>query len=140
MHTVDFGSFGSSGLSPRGDDLGLGTLLTDVEVEGGRRDFVEEDRARLEDFRGIVGDIGDLAAGEEGLLVIKTSWVGGMGVLDGRWPRSNGKAGNGLMGIGIGIGCEAPSRIVCGGECCGALGVSVILRSSISSNSSIVGK
>lgn len=97
-------------MSPRGDDLGLGALLTDVE--GGRRDFVEEERARLEGFRGIVGDIGDLAVGEEGLLPVKTSCVEGMGVLDGRWLRSNGKAGNGLMGIGIGIGCEAPSKIV----------------------------
>ena len=67
---------------------------------------------RLEGFRGIVGDSGDLAAGEEGLLAINTSWVGGIGVLDGRWARSNGTAGNGLVGIGMGIGCEAPFEIV----------------------------
>ena len=34
---------------------------------------MEEEGARLEGLRGIVGDIGDLAAGEEGLLPIKTS-------------------------------------------------------------------
>lgn len=141
MHTVDFGSFGSSGLSVRGDDPGLETLPRDVE--GARRGFAEEERARLEGFRGTVGDSRGLAAGEEGLLPIKTSWVGGMGVLDGRWARSKGKAGNGLVGIGIGIGCEAPLGTASEGGRCGTLGLrllSVILRLSISSSSSIVGK
>ena len=90
-----------------------------------------------------MGDSGDLPAGEEGLLLIKTSWVGGMGVLDGRWARSKGRAGNGLVGIGIGIGCEVPFLTVSEGGCCGAPGsgpLSVILRLSISSSSSIVGK
>jgi len=51
-------------------------------VEGVRKLFVEE--VRLVGLRGTVGDSGDLAAGEDGLLPISTSWVGGMGVLDGR--------------------------------------------------------
>jgi hypothetical protein len=80
-------------------------------IEGARRGFMGEERERPESFRGAVGDSGDLGAGEEGLLLISTSWVGGMGVLDGRWARSKGKAGNDLVGIGIGIGCEAPFGI-----------------------------
>lgn len=93
-------------MSIRGDDPGLEMLPRDVE--GVSRDFMGEDRERLEAFRGTVGDSGGLGTGEEGLLAINTSWVGGMGVLDGRWVRSKCKAGNGLVGIGIGIGCEAP--------------------------------
>ena len=71
MHTGDFGSFGSSGLSGRGDDPGLGTLPKDVEGTG--RGLTDEVRARLEDFRGTAGDGSGLAAGEEGLLPINTS-------------------------------------------------------------------
>ena len=66
-----------------------------------------EERESIEG-RDIVGDNGSFGTGEVGLLPISTSWVGGMGVLDGRWARSKGKAGNGLVGIGIGIGDEAP--------------------------------
>lgn len=47
------------------------------------------------------------------------------------------------MGIGIGIGCEVPLGIVSEGGCCGVLGLrplSVIVRLSMSSSSSIVGK
>lgn len=110
MHTVDFGSFGSSCLSIRGDDPELEILLRDVE--GAMRGFAGEERERLESFRGPVGDSGGRAAGEVGLLPINTSWVGGMGVLDGRCARSKGMAGNGLVGIGMGIGCEAPFWIV----------------------------
>ena len=104
VHTVDFGSFGSSCLSVPGDDPGLELLPNEVEDERGG--FVEVERDRVEDFRGTVGDSGDLAAGEGGLLPINTSWVGGMGVLDGRWARSKGMAGNCLMGIGTVICCE----------------------------------
>lgn len=67
----DIGSFGSSGLSARGDDPGLEMLPRDVE--GARRDFVGEERERLEGFRGTEGDSGCLGAGEVGLLLIKTS-------------------------------------------------------------------
>lgn len=70
-----------------------------------------EVKERLEGPRGRVGDSGDLAIGEVGLLPVNTSWVGGMGVLDGRWARSKGMAGNGFMGIGMGIGCGAPFGI-----------------------------
>lgn len=104
---VDFGSFGSSCLSGRGDDTGVAVLPRDVEGRG--RGFTDEERERLEGFR---GDGGGLATGEEGLLPISTSWVGGMGVLEGRWERSKGKAGNGLVGIGIGTGCEVPFGMV----------------------------
>lgn len=110
MHTGDFGGFGSSCLSGRGDDPGLGALPRDVEGTG--RGLTDEGGARLEGFRGTVGDGGGLAAGEEGLLPINTSWVGGIGVLDGRWERSKGKAGNGLVGTGMGIGCEVPFGMV----------------------------
>ena len=91
-------------MSVRGDEPELGTLPRDVE--GGRTGFMGEERERLESFLGVVGDSGGLGAGEEGLLLINTSWVGGMGVLDGRCARSKGKAGNDF--VGIGIGCDAP--------------------------------
>ena len=71
LHTVDFGSFGSSGLSVRGDDTGLGRLPRDVE--GAKMGFMGEERERLEGLRGIVGDIPGLAAGVGGLLPISTS-------------------------------------------------------------------
>lgn len=95
-------------MSVRGDDPGLGVLLSGVE--DARSGFIGEERERIEG-RDTVGDSGSLGAGEVGLLPINTSWVGGMGVLDGRWARSKGKAGNGLVGIGIGIGDEAPFGI-----------------------------
>jgi hypothetical protein len=139
VHTVDFGSFGSSGFSVPGDDPGLELLPGGVE----RRGFVEDERDRLEGFRSTVGDSGDLAAGEGGLLPINTSWVGGIGVLDGRWARSKGMEGNCLMGIGTGIGSEAPFGTSSRTGCCNVLGpcsLSVTLRFSISSSSSIVGK
>jgi hypothetical protein len=69
-------------LSVPGDDPGL--ELLPIDVDGVRRGFAEDERARLEGFRGVVGDSGVLGLGEEGLLPINTSWVGGMGVLDGR--------------------------------------------------------
>jgi hypothetical protein len=65
-----------------------------------------EERERLEGFRGVVGDSGGLWVGEEGLLPMNVSWVGGIGVLDGRWARSKGTAGNDLVETGIGIGCD----------------------------------
>lgn len=68
---VDFGNFGSSCLSVPGDDPGLELLPRDVEEV--RRGFEEDERARLEGLQGTVGDSGDLAAGEEGLLPINTS-------------------------------------------------------------------
>jgi len=73
---------------------------------------MEEERERLEGPRGAVRDNGDLGAGEVGLLPINTSWVGGMGVLDGRWARSKGKAGNDLVEIGMGIGGEVSLGMV----------------------------
>lgn len=97
-------------MSVRGDDPELEMLVRDVE--GATRGFAGEERERLESFRGTVGDSGGLAAGEEGLLTINTSWVGGMGVLDGRCARSKGIAGNDLVGIGIGMGCDAPLWMV----------------------------
>jgi len=97
-------------LSVRGDGTGLEILLRGVE--GVRRGFTRgEERERLEG-RDTRGDSGNLGTGEEGLLPISTSWVGGMGVLDGRWARSKGMAGNGLVGTGMGIGCEAPFGMV----------------------------
>lgn len=106
MHSVDFGSFGSSCLSTPGDEPGLELLPTDVEVD--RRGLAEDERDGLEGVRSTVGDSGGLAGGEGGLLPIKTSWVGGMGVLDGRWAKSKGMTGKCLMGIGTGIGGETP--------------------------------
>lgn len=42
-----------------------------------------------------------------------------MGVLDGRWARSKGIAGKGLVGNGMGIGCETPFEVFSrGGGCC----------------------
>ena len=71
VHTVDFGSFGSSCFSVPGDDPGLELLPSDVEEE--RRGFAGDERDRLERFCGTVGDSGGLAAGEGGLLPINTS-------------------------------------------------------------------
>ena len=71
VHTVDFGSLGSSCLSMPGDDPGLGFLPG--SVEGGRRGFEGDERAILEGLRGAVGDSGGLATGEEGLLPNSTS-------------------------------------------------------------------
>ena len=141
VHTVDFGSFGSSCLSVPGDDPGLELLPSDVEDE--RRGFAEEERDRLEGFRSTVGDSGDLAAGDGGPLLVNTSWVRGIGVLDGRCARSKGTAGKCLMGIWTGIGCEAPFGKSSRGGCCSVFrscSLSVTLRFSISSSSSIVGK
>lgn len=140
VHSVDFGIFGSSCLSVPGDDPGLELLPRGV---GEERRFVEDERGRLEGFRDTVGDSGGLPAGDGGLLPINTSWVGGMGVLDGRCARSKGMTGNCLMGIGIEIGCETPFGMLSRGGCDGVLGpcsLSVTLKSSISSSSSIVGK
>lgn len=92
-------------MSVRGDDPGLEMLLRGVE--GVRSGFMGEERERIEGLD-TAGDSGNLGTGEVGLLPNNTSWVGGMGVLDGRWERSKGKAGNGLVGIGIGIGDEVP--------------------------------
>lgn len=127
-------------MSTPGDDPGLELLPSDVEDKRGG--FVGGERD-VEGFWGTVGDSGNLATGEEGLLPINTSWVEGMGVLDGRWARSKGMAGNCLMGIGTGIGCDALPETASRGKCCSELGpcsFSVTLRFSISSNSSIVGK
>jgi hypothetical protein len=68
---VDFGNFGSSCLSVPGDDPGL--ELPPRDDDEARRGFEEDERARLEGFQGTVGDSGDLADGEEGLLPISTS-------------------------------------------------------------------
>jgi len=75
VHTLDFGSFGSSCLP-----------------------------VCLEGPRGIVRDDGSLVVGGGGLLPINILWVGG--VVDGRWVVWKGKAGDDLVGIEIGIGCE----------------------------------
>ena len=91
-------------MSVRGDDPGLEILLRGVE--GARWGFAGEVRERIEG-RDTVGDSGNLGTGEVGLLPNNTSWVGGMGVLDGRWERSKCNAGNGLAEVGIGIGDEA---------------------------------
>ena len=70
MHTVDFGSFGSSCLSVPGDDPGLGLFPNCVED---RRGFMGDESDKLEGLRGITGDSGGLGIGEEGLLPINTS-------------------------------------------------------------------
>lgn len=53
-----------------------------------------------------------MAAGEAGRL-INVSIEVGMGVLDGRWVRSNSIAGN---GFGIGIGSGATEAWIGGGR------------------------
>lgn len=95
--TVDFGSFGSSARSGRGEEPGV-----DIVVEGKKGDLcAEELRESIDGFLGTLGDKGD-RAGDPGRLISVSIDVG-IGVLDGLWLMSNGMAGNGF-GIVIGRG------------------------------------
>lgn len=70
-------------------------------------------RDRPDGLRGTVGESGD-RAGDAGRL-INVSIVGGIGVLDGRGPRSMGRTGNGFDGTNGGRSARS-SRGVCGPE------------------------
>ena len=102
-----------------------------------------EFRARLDGFRGTVGENGTLA-GEPGRLW-NVSMVGGMGVLDGRGPRSMGSTGNGLGCTNGGeeeVACRSAIDIAPERESSPLVPVPSVrsLSASISSISSIEGK